>query len=108
MRFSRAEVLLFWGAQNLVDEKHNVEVFFVVCYKKFSTAALLQYILQYLYTARNHPQGKVVWIIRAIVIFECRIINWPSFGRRPRFASNACSSLNSNHVYFESCVMCIR
>ena len=27
MRFSRAEALLFWGVQNLVDAKYNFEVF---------------------------------------------------------------------------------
>ena len=80
MRFSRAEALLFWGIQNLVDEKYNSGVFFVVCF----------------YAGRNHLQGKVVWIIRAGIIFECRITNWPGFGRRPRFASNACSSLHSS------------
>ena len=35
MRFSRAEALLFLGVQNLVDEKYNLEVFFVVCYENF-------------------------------------------------------------------------
>ena len=36
MRFSRAEALLFLGAQNLVDEKYNSEVCFaVVCYENF-------------------------------------------------------------------------
>ena len=102
MRFSRAEALLFLRVQNLVDEKYNLEVFFVVCYENFGR--------QCLYTGRNHPQGKVVcqWIIRAGIIFKCRITNWRGFGRGPRFASNACSSLHSSPAYFESCVMCIR
>ena len=36
MRFSRAELaLLFWGAQNLVDEKYNLEVFLWFAMKIF-------------------------------------------------------------------------
>ena len=49
MRFSRTEALLFWGVQNLVEEKCNVEVFFCGLLSKFLTAALLQY----LYTGRK-------------------------------------------------------
>ena len=41
------------------------------------------------------------------LIFECRTTNWPGFGRRPRFASNAYSSIHFSPVYFESCVMCM-
>ena len=35
MRFSRDEALLFWGVQNLVDGKYNLEVFLWFAMKIF-------------------------------------------------------------------------
>ena len=35
MRFSRAEALLFLGVQNLINEKYDLEVFFMACYENF-------------------------------------------------------------------------
>ena len=82
----------------MVYKKYNLEVFFVVCYETFRRQPCYgTFILG----------EKVVSIIRASVIFKCGITNWPGFVRRPRFVSNACSSLHSSPVYFESCLMCI-
>ena len=53
MRFCRADALSFFRVQNLVDEKFRGVL--VVCYENVP--------VQYLYTERNHPQGKIVRMV---------------------------------------------
>ena len=63
MRFLRAEALFLFKVsfslfQNLVDEKFRS--IFMVCYKNVRRHP---YYSTFIYTERNHPQGKVVWIV---------------------------------------------
>ena len=90
MRFLRAAALfLFLRFQNLVDEKFRSIL--MLCYENSRRHSYYSTFILREITHRERQFGLSLYYE-----FEWITTNWPGFGRRPRFASNTCSSLHSS------------
>ena len=96
MRFLRAAALFLFKVSKLDDEKFRG--IFMVCDENVRRHPYYSTFMLGEITHKERQFGLSSTVHNQYYEFEWRTTNWPGFGRRPRFTSNACSFLHSSPV----------